>query len=259
MAEEYCRAVKLLENYQPKSYFGEVALLRAREIKQYPNKALDLEQALVGLAADSYYGWGELLPKLRVISIFGCHDTLLDPQNAYSLRQALKDILIREIPNISVSREKMNLAMANENNDFPIVKLLLEQDPSLVNYKDDGKGWTPLHWAAYHGNKQLCEFLVSQGANLTLLDKNNQSAAMIAAKQEYHSLAYQLKPLTFSNIFLDEKKSYKLSQSGNEFEQFKSINLAIQPLGEEEYEILYPSDAELELTEEAANMLPKPI
>ena len=59
------------------------------------------------------------------------------------------------------------------------VKRLLEAKRS-VN-ESDIHGWTPLHYAAYTGNEKLLKYLLENGADPALRDKNDRTALYIAA------------------------------------------------------------------------------
>jgi ankyrin repeat protein len=51
----------------------------------------------------------------------------------------------------------------------------------------DSQGWTPLHWAAYFGHKEVCEFLVDHAADKGLKDSTDRTAhgvsLFVGAKQ----------------------------------------------------------------------------
>src|SRR6266700_2304202 len=52
---------------------------------------------------------------------------------------------------------------AAEGGDLPAVQDLIKKDPSLVSAKD-WDNLTPLHLAAFHGHKDVAEFLLAHGA-----------------------------------------------------------------------------------------------
>jgi ankyrin repeat protein len=51
----------------------------------------------------------------------------------------------------------------------------------------DSQGWTPLHWAAYFGHKEVCRFLVDRAADRDLKDSTGRTAhgvsLFVGAKQ----------------------------------------------------------------------------
>jgi ankyrin repeat protein len=59
---------------------------------------------------------------------------------------------------------------AARNGDLEKVKALLKDNPDLV-FSKDGFGWTPLHWAADTGHKDVAELLLANKADATA--KNN--------------------------------------------------------------------------------------
>ncbi|UYX55131.1 ankyrin repeat domain-containing protein [Bacillus thuringiensis] len=58
---------------------------------------------------------------------------------------------------------------------------IINEDRSIVNsYSEDG--WTPLHLAAYFGQKEIASFLLEQGANIHIRAKNeNENTPLQAA------------------------------------------------------------------------------
>ena len=50
-----------------------------------------------------------------------------------------------------------------------------------VNAKDDSLGWTPLHYTAASGNRQITKLLISKGANVNAINSNNDTPLDIAA------------------------------------------------------------------------------
>ncbi|QWU45537.1 ankyrin repeat domain-containing protein [Bacillus sp. NP247] len=58
---------------------------------------------------------------------------------------------------------------------------IINEDRSIVNsYSEDG--WTPLHLAAYFGQKEIASFLLEHGANIHIRAKNeNENTPLQAA------------------------------------------------------------------------------
>jgi ankyrin repeat protein len=70
-----------------------------------------------------------------------------------------------------------NLAFCGEihdaagRGDLAKVKTLLRDKPALVAGKDNNNGWTPLHWAAYGGHKDIAEWLLINNADVNAREK----------------------------------------------------------------------------------------
>jgi hypothetical protein len=86
------------------------------------------------------------------------------------------------------------LAFCGEINDaaqvgnLDDVKTLLKDHPDLVFNKDTNRGWTPLHWAAEKGYKDLAEFLLANQAEVDATTYNGQTPLHMAANRGYHDM-----------------------------------------------------------------------
>lgn len=63
------------------------------------------------------------------------------------------------------TKEGRALLQASEKNRLVELVRLLNEKPTLVNYKDSD-GYTALHRASYAGNKDCAKYLIKQGANI---------------------------------------------------------------------------------------------
>ncbi|MDH4240830.1 MAG: ankyrin repeat domain-containing protein [Phycisphaerae bacterium] len=63
------------------------------------------------------------------------------------------------------------LQRAAQNGDLPAVKSLIEQG-TPVDHPCDFNRWTALHAAAHKGNVEIAEYLLKQGANVDVKDKD---------------------------------------------------------------------------------------
>jgi ankyrin repeat protein len=67
-------------------------------------------------------------------------------------------------------------------------------DAGLDVNEPDSQGWTPLHWAAYFGHKEVCEFLVDRAADKGLKDLTGRTAYWISLFVGAKQLNELLKP-----------------------------------------------------------------
>ena len=61
------------------------------------------------------------------------------------------------------------------------VRLLL--DRGLDETHRDNAGWTPLHYAAFEGHKEVCESLLEAGARVNEVDNDGKHALVLAAQE----------------------------------------------------------------------------
>jgi ankyrin repeat protein len=74
----------------------------------------------------------------------------------------------------------------------------LKATPELFVNATDKQLWTPLHWAAYFGQDDMCQFLVRDGANIGAKDWQGWIPAQVARYAGYSDLAASLRPHRFS-------------------------------------------------------------
>jgi hypothetical protein len=65
--------------------------------------------------------------------------------------------------------ELTNLIAAVERNDLESVRALLDANGDLARQRDEA-GATPLHYAAFHGHRQIVALLLEHGAEINSLD-----------------------------------------------------------------------------------------
>jgi uncharacterized protein len=65
--------------------------------------------------------------------------------------------------------------------DLAKVKALLKDNPKLVSSKIE-YGWTPLHWAAMEGYKNVAKLLLAMGADVNAKDNWGYTPLHIAAQ-----------------------------------------------------------------------------
>jgi ankyrin repeat protein len=75
---------------------------------------------------------------------------------------------------------------ASKAGDFVAVRTLLNDDPSVLNAKDEQFGATALHWAALRGHQAVVALLIERGADASLKNKAGETPLVVAerAKRE---------------------------------------------------------------------------
>lgn len=68
------------------------------------------------------------------------------------------------------------------------VKVLLKANPDLVSSKDD-KGWTPLHYAAKSGHKDVAELLLASNADVNAREEGGDTPLHAAASFDQKDVA----------------------------------------------------------------------
>lgn len=78
-------------------------------------------------------------------------------------------------------------------------------DIDFSNSLDRSGGFTPLHYASYHGNYKIIDMLVSIGANVYAENEQGINMVHVAAQGDQpYSLAYFLRKSTLSINSLDK-------------------------------------------------------
>jgi len=70
---------------------------------------------------------------------------------------------------------------ATTNGDVDTVKRLLAQNPNLISSRDEKYGQSPLHVAAFNGNKAIVELLLGKGADVNAKANNGATPLHLAA------------------------------------------------------------------------------
>ncbi len=76
---------------------------------------------------------------------------------------------------------------ASSQGDLGQVRLLLQNDPSLVFSRENG--WTPLHFAALTGQRDMAELLLMNQAKVNAVDKRGWTPLHVAAERGYRDAA----------------------------------------------------------------------
>ncbi|BDD05675.1 ankyrin repeat domain-containing protein [Aureibacter tunicatorum] len=80
---------------------------------------------------------------------------------------------------------------AARSGDLAIVKEVLSIDPKAID-RQDYKGYSPLILAVYNEQEEIVDYLLEQGASVSLKDNSGNSALMGASFKGYYALAEKL-------------------------------------------------------------------
>ena len=80
------------------------------------------------------------------------------------------------------------LIEAMEGHEEETVGKLIKAHPELFDVMTED-GWTPLHWAAFHGRKGLVELLLSKGADVNAKNNNNETPIYLATNCGHKDVA----------------------------------------------------------------------
>ena len=124
------------------------------------------------------------------------------------------------------------------NGDIDLVTKYVKIDPSLAYSIDDtefGCGYRPLHYAAYNGHDEVCQFLLNDpSVNLNCTTTNNCTALFLAAQQGRSSTVKLLLSQGADPTVAEDEYNYTPIDVSR---QFKSTVFSIFKSGEEwEYE-----------------------
>ena len=75
----------------------------------------------------------------------------------------------------------ISIHSATENGNIKAVKQHLAAGTDVNAKEEDLLGWTPLHYTATSGNRQITKLLISKGANVNAINSNSDTPLDIAA------------------------------------------------------------------------------
>lgn len=78
--------------------------------------------------------------------------------------------------------------------DLKMLELLLALEPDTLNIRSGYSERTPLHHAAYYGNKEAVVFLLSHGAGTEIRDGYRQTAMQVAEERKHSDIVHILRP-----------------------------------------------------------------
>jgi hypothetical protein len=94
--------------------------------------------------------------------------------------------------NVKNRRGRTQLHYCADNGLTTSVKRLLSIRNINVNVKDDGDGWTPLHWAALNGHVEITRLLLQNGAEVNAESNGGWTPLHWAASQGYIDILHLL-------------------------------------------------------------------
>lgn len=104
--------------------------------------------------------------------------TAIEYKNNTILKELLKRNVSLEVKHSVLGKYPIHTAVYFNN--FEAVKLLLEKNKEYVNFQNDIDGWTPLQDAVLKGNIEIINYLLDNGANPLLKDKEGKNALDLA-------------------------------------------------------------------------------
>ncbi|EFM11389.1 Ankyrin [Paenibacillus curdlanolyticus YK9] len=106
------------------------------------------------------------------------------------------ELLLEAGLRLDVHGEK-SLVLAASIGSLPFVKLLVERGVPVDGLGDkDGDGGAPLHQAAMYGHLEVVQYLLHQGADVTVRNNYGQTARDVAELNEQADIAALLKSMT---------------------------------------------------------------
>ena len=108
-----------------------------------------------------------------------------------------------------------------------MLKLLIEY--GRHHNQKDFKGRTPLYLAAVNNNREVCDFLLKNKANIHLKDKYGNSPADVAGSKELRYYLGDIMTQPYSNPIYKQKianfmrKRYKNIEETNKLKKMKEI------------------------------------
>ena len=139
------------------------------------------------------------LPAVRFLVEEGVSKTDADNQGPTPLMRATQNdhmavvqfleeeqSIVKDKDDMLLSKKGLNtrdaLRAAAERGAVEAVRFLVEEGVSKDD-EDNGKGWTPLLYAAYNGHLPVVQYLLEQGADKEMVDNNGASPLYVAAFQ----------------------------------------------------------------------------
>jgi len=175
---------------------------------------------ILDINAKTAYDYAITLGDKQIISLFTKSSVLKHNTIEFS-----HDDLLSETPSIKFQTSNFHslnnlfsaFIEASKQGEIEILKRLVAEHPNIVNTREDkGVKATALHWAVSSNNKELVEFLLNAGANVTLKDANGETPTQWINKDtDQHIielLNYNLEKISTEKI--SQPASMELMQHG---------------------------------------------
>lgn len=95
------------------------------------------------------------------------------PETQEALKQVQTDAAVKLLQTLNAQAPNLDDLLRTINaGDLAKVQTLLQDNPDLVNRKEDRRGFTPLHVAARAGRKDIAEYLLAHGADVNARDNS---------------------------------------------------------------------------------------
>ncbi|MFC1725192.1 ankyrin repeat domain-containing protein [candidate division KSB1 bacterium] len=108
--------------------------------------------------------------------------------NGIILQNLSLRILLLILISIAVAASAQNIHQAADTGDFNSVKKLLENDPELINSRDESKA-TPLYYAAWRGHLDIVKLLIDKGANVNIRQQYGFTPIGRAISSDHNEIA----------------------------------------------------------------------
>ncbi|KAL6064688.1 Ankyrin repeat domain-containing protein 66 [Balamuthia mandrillaris] len=123
-------------------------------------------------------------------------------------QEALAELLLQygaDADYLNPNSKRTVLTEAIQCGHDKLAELLLSNGADVL--RQDGDGWSPLHWAAAKGNETLTQYLLEHKGDLTARDRNG-TTPLLRAKAEKHDTIVKLMERFFCDQYKVEGTAY---------------------------------------------------
>ncbi len=117
------------------------------------------------------------------------------PKVIQAFEQARREVAAQGAPARPVRSVPQGVFLESvKQGDFPAVRQMLGDDPSLATRKDERFGATPLHWAALRGNQAIVALLLAEGADPGATNAAGETPLQVAERANRPDVVSLLRP-----------------------------------------------------------------